>query len=164
MAHTPRSRRSITLDTLAEPHWSDSERAYAATVVSFLQGLMNDHDFEGVLRAHADGAYLQHNRAIPDGVPGVVGYLRALTRRFPEYGYDVKRIVASGDIVVTHSHVTLRHRDIGNEKKGFIITDTFRLEDGRLAEHWDAIQPIDLTMRLVVLLTGGRIANANATF
>ena len=52
----------------------------------------------------------------------------------------------------------------GNEAKGFIITDTFRLEDGKLREHWDAIQAINFSTRLLMLFTGGKVANANATF
>ena len=46
----------------------------------------------------------------------------------------------------------------------FIVTDTFRIEDGRLAEHWDALQPIDFGTRLLFLVTGGAIANSNPTF
>ena len=39
-----------------------------------------------------------------------------------------------------------------------------RLEDGRLAEHWDAIQPIDTVTRLLFFLIGGSIQNNNSTF
>ncbi|MEN0002197.1 MAG: nuclear transport factor 2 family protein, partial [Pseudomonadota bacterium] len=120
--------------------------------------------FDYTLRTFGDGAYLQHNRQIADQVAGVVTYVKALTGRFPEYGYDVKFIVASGNKVVVHSHVTLKAAHRGNERKGFIITDTFRLENGRLAEHWDAIQPIDLFARFIVLMTGGQVANSNPTF
>ena len=52
----------------------------------------------------------------------------------------------------------------GDETKGFIITDTFRLEDGRLAEHWDAIQPVDFATRFLFLLTGGAAGNNNRIF
>jgi predicted SnoaL-like aldol condensation-catalyzing enzyme len=76
----------------------------------------------------------------------------------------VKRIIASGDFVVLHSHVTFRKNHRGNERKGFIITDTFRLENGVLREHWDAMQAIDLFSRALTLLTGGTVANKNPTF
>jgi predicted SnoaL-like aldol condensation-catalyzing enzyme len=55
-----------------------------------------------------------------------------------------------------------KHR--GNEKKGFIITDIFKLKGGKLAEHWDAIQPIDFFSRFLMLVSGGTIGNNNATF
>ena len=158
------SIQTISLEDHFQAHWTDQEKTNASVVVDFFQHLMNEHDFDYTLRTFGEGAYLQHNRQIADQVAGVVTYVQALTRRFPEYGYDVKFIVASGDKVVVHSHVTLKAAHRGNERKGFIITDTFRLENGRLAEHWDAIQPIDLFARFIVLMTGGQVANSNPTF
>lgn len=159
-AATPR----IPFDQLKQDHWTAQEAENAALVVDFFQGLMNDHDFDGTLRRFGDGPYIQHNRAIPPEIAGVVGYVKSLTKRFSGYSYDVKRIIASGDFVVLHSHVTLKPQHRGDDRKGFIITDTFRLEEGRLREHWDAMQAIDLFTRFVMLLTGGAVANDNATF
>ena len=154
----------ISLDAHVQDHWTQQEHDNAALVVDFFQHLMNEHDFEYTLRTHNQGPYVQHNRAIPDGIAGLVGYVKTLVKRFPDYGFDVKRIISSGDFVVLHSHATLRATHRGNEKKGFIVTDTFRIEDGRLAEHWDALQPIDFGTRLLFLVTGGAIANSNPTF
>ena len=157
-------RPVISFAPHVQEHWTAQERANAETVVNFFQRLMNDHDFEETLRRHGDDAYTQHNRAIPDGIPGLVGYVRNLVKRFPDYSFDVKRVLSSGDYVVLHSHATLKAAHRGNERKGFIVTDTFRLQEGRLAEHWDALQPIDFSARLLMLLTGGQIGNANPTF
>ncbi len=164
MPNTPASHPTISFDALKQDHWSPQETENAALVVDFFQRLMNDHDFDHTLRTFGTIEYIQHNRAIPNGIPGLVDYVKSLTKRFPDYGFDVKRIISSGDFVVLHSHATLRAAHRGNEKKGFIITDTFRLENGELREHWDAIQPIDLMTRLLLLLTGGTVANDNPTF
>ena len=83
---------------------------------------------------------------------------------YPEYSYDVKHIYADGDHVVFHSHATLKKEDRGNDRKGMNIIDTWRIEDGRIVEHWDAIQPLDRGMRLFVLLNGGNIRNSNGVF
>ena len=147
-----------------QAHWTEQERKNAALILDFFQTLMNDHDFDATLARHGDSPYVQHNRAIPDGVHGLVGYVKNLVKRFPDYAFDVKRVIASGDHVVLHSHATFKAAHRGDEGKGFIITDTFRLEGGRLAEHWDAIQPIDVMTRLLILLTGGTVANKNPTF
>lgn len=156
--------QEISFEKLAQDHWTDAERTNAATVVEFFQTLMNNHDFSAIKQRFGEGAYTQHNRAIPDQIDGLLGYVKSLVRRFPDYGFDVKRIVSSGDIVVLHSHATLKAKHRGDETKGFIITDTFRLEDGQLAEHWDAIQAIDFGTRLLMLLTGGAVKNSNSTF
>ena len=154
----------LRIEDFHKDHWTTEERANAALVLDFFQILMNDHDFDGTLTRHGDSPYVQHNRAIPDGIAGLVGYVKNLVRRFPDYAFDVKRVIASGDLVVLHSHATFKAAHRGNESKGFIITDTFRLEDGRLAEHWDAIQPIDFMTRLLILIIGGTTANNNPTF
>ncbi len=164
MTQAQRNTPRISLDGLKQDHWTEQEADNAALVVEFFQRLMNEHDFDHVLNTFGGGRYIQHNRAIPDGMSGLVGYLKPLVKRFPDYTYDVKRITASGDIVVLHSHVTLKAAHRGNESKGFIISDTFRLQDGKLAEHWDAIQPIDFMTRLLMLMTGGAIGNSNPTF
>jgi predicted SnoaL-like aldol condensation-catalyzing enzyme len=95
---------------------------------------------------------------------GLVNYIKNLTWRFPEYWFDVKNIIVDGDFVILHSHATLRKDHRWNENKGFIITDTFRLENGNLVEHWDAIQPIDFLSRCIFLITGGEKWNNNSIF
>ena len=160
----PTSIPPLRIEDHVQAHWTEQERENAALILDFFQTLMNEHDFDATLARHGDSPYVQHNRAIPDGVHGLVGYVKNLVKRFPDYAFDVKRVIASGDHVVLHSHATFKAAHRGDEGKGFIITDTFRLEGGRLAEHWDAIQPIDVMTRLLILLTGGTVANKNPTF
>lgn len=125
---------------------------------------MNNHDFEYTRKKHEGISYTQHNRAIPNEIEGLLGYVKTMVKRFPDYSFDVKKIFADDDYVILHSHATMNAKHRGNEKKGFIITDTFRLENGKLAEHWDAIQAIDTFSRFIMLVTGGEIGNNNPTF
>lgn len=154
----------IQYEKLAQNQWTDQEQKNVKEVVNFFQNLMNNHDFEYTLKTYIQLDYTQHNRAIPDGIEGLVGYVKTMVKRFPDYSFDVKKIFADGDYVILHSHVTLKSKHRGNEKKGFIITDTFKFNNGTLAEHWDAIQPIDFFSRMLMLLTGGAIGNQNPTF
>ncbi|MCG7908623.1 MAG: polyketide cyclase, partial [Candidatus Thiodiazotropha taylori] len=62
------------------------------------------------------------------------------------------------------SHATLKEKHRGDDSQGLNIVDTWKLEDGRLVEHWDAIQGIDLSMRLYGLFFGGKVRNANGVF
>jgi len=154
----------IRYAALKDDRWSAEEDANVQVVLDFFQTLMNEHDFDATLQTHQAASYVQHNRAIPTGIPGLVSYVQDMVKRFPEYSFDVKRVVASGDFVILHSHATFKAKHRGNESKGFIITDTFRLNGGQLAEHWDAIQPIDFATRLLFLMIGGQVANDHATF
>lgn len=155
---------SINFDNYLKDSWTEQEVKNVKTVVDFFQHLMNEHDFDYTLKTYGGGSYTQHNRAIPNDIEGLVGYVRTMVKRFPEYSFDVKQIHADGEFVVLHSHATMRAKHRGNEKKGFIITDTFRLTNEQLTEHWDAIQPIDFFSRFLMLATGGTIGNQNSTF
>ena len=154
----------IIFENYVQEHWTQQETENVKVVLDFFQHLMNEHDFDYTLKNYGGGSYTQHNRAIPNEISGLVGYVKTMVKRFPEYSFDVKKVYADGDFVILHSHTTMKAEHRGNEEKGFIITDTFKLKDGKLAEHWDAIQPIDFFSRFLMLLTGGTIGNNNSTF
>ena len=155
----------INFDSLRKSHWNETEKWNVDIISDFVQNLMNNHDFDYILQKHGGSNYLQHNMGIPDGIEWLVHFVKNnFTKQFPEFSYDVKWIVASNDMVVFHSHVTIKAKDRGNEKKWFIITDTWRLENGEIVEHWDAIQAIQPLLRFYMWLQGGKKRNKNAQF
>ena len=158
------NRPTINVLQHIQDHWTDQEIENAKIVTNFFQHLMNEHDFDYTLKTFGGGSYTQHNRAIPNEITGLIAYVKTMVKRFPDYSFDVKHIYADGNYIILHSHATMMAKHRGNEKKGFIITDTFRLKDGRLEEHWDAIQGIDTFSRFLMLITGGSTANSNPTF
>lgn len=154
----------IDLDSLQKANWTEQELNNAKIVTDFVQNLMNNHNFEYVLEHYNDSAYVQHNRNLPDKVTGLVGFLEEFVEEYPDYSYDVKHIYADGDFVIFHSHATLNKEDRGNDQKGMNIIDTWRIEEGRIVEHWDSIQALDFSMRVYSLISGGDIANSNGVF
>jgi len=154
----------IDLPALQKSSWSAAETKNVDLITDFVQNLMNNHDFDHVLTHYNDSAYEQHNRNIPNQVTGLVGFLQQLVAKYPDYSYDVKHIFADGDYVIFHSHATLHKEHRGNDQKGLNIIDTWRLEDGRIVEHWDAIQALDTLMRINALMSGGKIRNGNGVF
>ena len=50
---------------------------------------------------------------------------------------DIKRAVAEDDMVVTHSLLVRKSGD-----PGLAMVDIFRLENGKIVEHWDVIQEV----------------------
>ena len=154
----------IDLPSLQKSNWSEQELNNATIITDFVQNLMNNHDFNYVLTHYNDSSYTQHNRNLPDKITGLVGFLQEFVEEYPDYTYDVKHIYVDGDYVIFHSHATLNAEDRGNDEKGMNIIDTWRLEDGRIVEHWDSIQALDFSMRLYSLISGGDIANSNGVF
>jgi len=154
----------IDLPSLQKSNWTEQEAKNAVVITDFVQNLMNNHNFDYVLEHYNDSAYVQHNRNIPNKIEGLVGFLRDFVKDYPEYTYDVKHIYVDGDFVIFHSHATLNAEDRGNDQKGLNIIDTWRLEEGRIVEHWDSIQALDTFMRFYSLLSGGNIENSNGVF
>ncbi|KJY84563.1 polyketide cyclase [Vibrio galatheae] len=154
----------IDLQSLQKPTWTEQELANAKLITDFVQNLMNNHNFSYVLENYNDSAYVQHNRNLPDKITGLVGFLAEFVEEYPDYTYDVKHIYADGNFVIFHSHATLNKEDRGNDQKGMNIIDTWRIEDGRIVEHWDSIQALDFSMRVYSLISGGDIENENGVF
>lgn len=158
------SNGKIDFERLSRAHWTPEQRENAELVVDFVQKIMNDHDFNAVRQLQGQAPYKQHSQGISDGISGVTSYLEKFVKSFPEFSYDIKSVIVDGDMVSIHSHGTLKKKHRGNDKKGLNIIDTWRIENGRLVEHWDAIQGIDFGMRLYAVLIGGKRLNSNGLF
>ncbi|MFD7731018.1 ester cyclase [Kitasatospora phosalacinea] len=106
------------------------------TVLAFYQAAINDKDHKAAAKLLSHG-YIQHNPRIADGLEGFREFVETLEADFPHLHAEVKRIFAEGDYVIAHVHGI---RVPGGPETA--IVDIFRLEDGRIAEHWDVMQQI----------------------
>lgn len=161
---SPNNSPQLDFSKLEKASWNEQEQANVALIAEFVQKLMNDHDFDYVLKRFNNSAYRQHNRNLPDKMTGLVGFLEEFVESYPDYSYDVKHVYADGDFVIFHSHATLNADDRGDDGKGMNIIDTWRIQDGKIVEHWDAIQALDGFMRFYALISGGNIENDNGVF
>ena len=97
-----------------------------------------------LVRLDADAAvkflgerYIQHNPNAPDGADGIKGLIRFLKEKFPQRSVSIKRVMAEGDLVMLHVHSKPTP-----EERGSAIIDIFRVENGKIVEHWDVMQPV----------------------
>lgn len=155
---------TINIESFQKKKWSDKELKNAKLITDFVQNLMNNHNFEYVLEKYNDDSYIQHNRNLPDGIDGLVGFLQEFVKDYPDYSYEVKHIYVDGDFVIFHSHATLKEKDRGNDRKGMNIIDTWRIENGKIVEHWDSIQALDTLLRFNFWMNGGKLRNKNGVF
>ena len=117
-------------------------------VVSYYTLAFNDKKPEEAVAKYVGARYIQHNPQAPDGPDAFVQFVNGFAGQFPELHVEVKRVIAEGDLVVTHSLLTTSPDDGGTA-----AADIFCLEDGRIVEHWDVLQPVPETS-----------ANANTMF
>ena len=82
--------------------------------------------------------YIQHNPNVPTGLKGFMDTFRArFAQQLPaDYKRELLNVVAEDDLVVVYVRQTWTSRDGKHNKAlGF---DMFRVQDGKIAEHWDA--------------------------
>lgn len=92
---------------------------------------------EKAVADHFGDRYVQHNPQAQDGPEAFIGFVHWLRGEFPQLQLDIKRVIAEGDLVVTHSHLMLAPGEPGRA-----LADYFRLQDGKVVEHWDVIQDV----------------------
>ena len=104
---------------------------------------------EDAFRLHAvPTGYRQHNPLVEDGMEGLRKFVTWMTSNHPDARYEIKRVFADGDYVILHCHWHGLSGDylVGKPNpRGEAVVDIFRLEGGKVLEHWDVIQPIPET-------------------
>jgi len=112
------------------------EEANKKLVSEFYEKAINQKDFEAAAK-YFGNRYVQHNPNAPDGIEGFKTFLGFLREKFPQSKSEIKRAFADGDYVIIHVHAV---RTPG--ERGSAIVDIFKLENGKIVEHWDVVQPI----------------------
>ena len=82
--------------------------------------------------------YIQHNPNVPTGLKGFMDTFRArFTQKFPpDYKRELLNVVGENDMVVIYVRQTWTSLD-GKHNRALSF-DMFRVQDGKIAEHWDA--------------------------
>jgi predicted SnoaL-like aldol condensation-catalyzing enzyme len=106
------------------------------TVAALYDAVLNQKDFDKASQ-YLGSRYTQHNPVAADGPEGLKGFIAFLKDKFPNNKSEIKRIFADGDYVIVHVHAV---REPGT--RGNAIIDIFKLENGKVVEHWDVVQPI----------------------
>ena len=107
------------------------------------------HDFSRLDEIMRDD-YIQHNEDTPQGKAGFKKFFEQMFKAMPDFSYTIKKIVAEGNIVMMHSTTTATHLGgwLGNPPTGnklnFDVVDIFRIENGKIAEHWDVADTLKL--------------------
>ena len=100
--------------------------------ITAYQRIFGDLDATGV-DEYMSKDFLQHNPTTPDGVEGVKALVEMLiSQGVPKQKIMFKHVVADDDIVILHS----RYEMAGKEWR---FIDIYRVGNGKLAEHWDAM-------------------------
>ncbi|WP_296352424.1 ester cyclase [Ramlibacter sp.] len=142
---TDRRAFGISLATTAAAgatpaHAADDDReANKRKVLVFYDAALNQKNIDEAV-TYFGPHFINHNPRSKDGIEGFRSLMDGMKMQFPGLRSDVKRVFADGDFVVLHVHVKPQP-----EEAGLAIMEIFRLEHGKIVEHWDVRQPIPET-------------------
>ncbi|GAA4917203.1 nuclear transport factor 2 family protein [Mucilaginibacter defluvii] len=99
-------------------------------VVRAMKEFFTERDHSAIERYWQEN-YIQHNPLMANGHQGLRDLLEHIE---PGFRWEPGIFVESNDLVLAHSQVQ------GWGPSPLIVVDIFRLENGRIAEHWDVVQ------------------------
>jgi predicted SnoaL-like aldol condensation-catalyzing enzyme len=108
-----------------------AEEKNKAFVIEAFQTLFNKRDYAAAEKLWSP-TYIQHSAHIPPGREGLFALVKAAPANMH---YESGLVVAQGDYVLLHG----RFSNVG-QPVAWVVVDIVRIENGRLAEHWDVIQ------------------------
>ncbi len=123
-----------------ESAYSEQELRNREVVLDFYESAVNRRDYAAAIR-HLGTRYVQHNPDVGDGPEGFREFFTRLEKSYPDFRVQIQRVFIEGDMVAVH----VRSFN-GPTKNGEAGVDIFRLENGKIVEHWDVIQPIPDSM------------------
>lgn len=100
-------------------------------VAEATDAFFNQHDASAVDR-YVGETYTQHSTLVGDGRDAFRGLVASLGEGV---SYEAVRVLADGDLVAAHGQY------IGFGEAPLVAVDIFRLENGKLVEHWDGLTP-----------------------
>ena len=106
------------------------------TVLEFYETAINQKDADAAAK-YLGPRYIQHNQRAADGIEGLRSFIAFLREKYPASRSEIKRVFVDDDYVVLHVHAV---RVPGT--RGIAIVDIFRLESGKIVEHWDVHEEI----------------------
>ena len=108
-----------------------TEESNKALVLEAFDTLFNKRDYDAASRFWLD-TYIQHSAHIEPSRDGLFNLIRSAPATLR---YEHQLILAEGDYVIVHGRFS------GNGRPAaWVAADVVRIEDGRLAEHWDVLQ------------------------
>jgi predicted SnoaL-like aldol condensation-catalyzing enzyme len=127
----------MAVGTVEEKGMNEQLERNKRLVREYYELAFNEKKPEEAVAKYQGSYYRQHNPQAADGGQPFIGFVHYMMQTYPEMHMGIKRMVAEGDLVVTHSHLVR-----GPGDRGQAVMDIFRLEDGKIVEHWDVLQDV----------------------
>ena len=130
----PSGRTMIDGPTVATD--ADKTAANKKVVAAFVDDILVNGRMDRLAGYYDGDKYHQHNPQIADGLSGLGAALQAMAKAGVTMKYTkVHKVLGEGNFVLTASE-----GEFAGKPSAFY--DLFRVENGKIAEHWDTIETI----------------------
>ena len=121
---------------------SDDLERNKRSAQAFYDLMFNKCQPREAIKKYAGNVYIQHNPEVADGKEAFIVYFERMAVEYPGKRVHFERAIAEANLVVLHCHQVWPGDD---EYAGI---DIFRFDDnGKIVEHWDALQIIPETSK-----------------
>ncbi len=114
----------------------DKTAANKALVSDFVNTVLVKGEYQKMSQFFSGDHYIQHNTMIADGLSGLGRAINEMTKHGITMTFSkVHKVLGEGNFVLTISE-----GEFGGEETSYY--DLFRVENGKIAEHWDVMETI----------------------
>ena len=126
----------ILAAAFAAPAHADAA-ANKKLVLDMANMLFVQHKVDQAIDTYFAPDYIQHNPMAASGAEAIRGFFKQFYAGNPQATIEIKRSLADGDLVAIHYLSKFKPED-----RGYAAVDIFRIANGRIAEHWDVVEPV----------------------
>jgi predicted SnoaL-like aldol condensation-catalyzing enzyme len=127
----------LLLGSLANAQTQSKTEENKKIAVAFLTMIFNEHKVAEAFDRYSVPDYKQHNPLAQSGAKAAINFLGPYLKQCAQCKTEIKRVIADGDLVAIHNNPTTKPDD-----RGSAVVDIFRIEKGKVVEHWDVVQPV----------------------
>jgi steroid delta-isomerase-like uncharacterized protein len=149
----PIATPTFALMVLMLPAWGADIEANKALYRSYIEELWNKRDPSAADR-YLTADYIEHNTNLPPGLAGRKQFVASVLAGFSDYHAEIQEVMAEGDKVAARVQWTgtqdgpFQGRPATGKKLRFSTADFFRVENGKIAEHWDVVDGLSRAIGL----------------
>ncbi|MCC7509285.1 MAG: nuclear transport factor 2 family protein [Planctomycetes bacterium] len=119
--------------TVADKDKTDANRKL---VRAFVESVLGRGEVEKIDDYIGDEC-TQHNPHVADGKDALRNFITSMRTRGARFSYEPVRVIGAGNFVLVQAKAIRNGRDT-------VINDLFRVQAGKIVEHWDTIQEVPL--------------------
>lgn len=131
---------TLTPGATAEARTKACRLTPKTVVARFMQTFYVEKKVREAFETWVVPGYIQHNPMARTGRDAAIAYLEPFFAQTPGLTYELKRIIADGNLVAVHARMRITPED-----RGFAVVDILRVENCKIVEHWDVLQPVPET-------------------